>query len=135
MTIERNILLIDDDKEMTEEVSEILSEEGYRVTVANDGLQADALLFKNCYDLVLLDLKMPGMDGFTVFKRLKKRNCEAKVIIVTAKPLDGDLTDGVDGLTAEDYELLRKVNGIIIKPYNIESMLTMVKEIIEKVAT
>jgi CheY-like chemotaxis protein len=133
--MERSILLIDDDKEMTDEVSEILADEGYRVTVANDGLAGDALLLKNCYDLVLLDLKMPGMDGFTVFKRLKKRNCDAKVIIVTAKPLDGDLTDGIDGLTAEDYELLRQVNGIVIKPYNIETLLKMIKKMTEDPAT
>ena len=126
-----SILLIDDDKEMTDEVSEILVDNGYRVTVANDGLHGDALLSSDSFNVVMLDLKMPGLDGISILKRLKERKSDARVIIVTARPLGGDLLHGAGALTDEDHEMLKKAFGVIIKPYDIEAMLKMVREAME----
>lgn len=128
---EKKILLIDDDREMTDEVSEILTDDGYLVTVANDGADGDQLLQSNCYDLVLLDLKMPRMDGFTVFKRLKERCPTAKVVIMTATPLGSDLLGGHNSLSAECDSILHQADGIVKKPYNIEAMLKIVHAAID----
>lgn len=127
----KNILLIDDDKRMTEEISEILIGEGYDVTVANDGTKGNELLISHSYDLVLLDLKMPGLSGFGVLKKIRERTKTAKVIIITATPLGSDLLEDANALSNEEHEILKQANGIIKKPYNIEAMLKLVHNTIE----
>ena len=123
-----HILIVDDDKEMTEEVSEILGCEGYFVTVANDGIRGDSLLSKDGFDLVLLDMKLPGMDGLTILKRIRERGTDIRVIILTARPFGSDLLDGIDKISEEDAARLRQVDGIMTKPYNIVQLLELIKK-------
>ncbi len=135
MTRERSILVVDDDKEMVEEVSHLLTDAGYSVTAANDGIKGDELLSANTYDLVMLDLKMPGMDGFTVLKRLKERNSAAKAIVVTARPLYCDLMDGPEAVSDEENDILNMAEAIVIKPYDVEAMLNLIKSLTDKSET
>ena len=123
----KRILMIDDCVEMCEEVSEILRDEGYEVQVAHDGVAGDALLKGSCYDLVLLDLKMPGLDGFGVLRSLRQRDDEIKVVIVTARPIVSDLLKTEGGLDDRDYETLKLADGVINKPYDLPLLLSTMR--------
>lgn len=124
------ILMIDDCVEMCAEVAEALSDEGYSVTLAHDGESGDRLLTENKYDLVLLDLKMPGIDGFEVLKRLRKRDDDIKVVIVTARPIVSDLLKSEGGLDDREYETLKQADGVVSKPYDMSALIKTIKGIL-----
>lgn len=77
------ILYVDDEDDLRTLVQCQLSLEGYAVEVAPDGLTAIEMLESSSYDLVLLDLHMPGMDGAEVMQQLRQRNLNPKVVILT----------------------------------------------------
>src|SRR5579864_7950578 len=79
-----SILVVDDEVDTCRNLSDILSDLGYRVDVAYDGPSALELVGKKPYDVALLDLKMPGMDGLTLYREIKKRAAGTVAIVVTA---------------------------------------------------
>jgi len=79
-----SILLVDDDVDICQNMVDILDDYGCQVDVAHDGLSALNLVGQKVYDVALLDLKMPGMDGFTLFQEIKKISPGTVVIIITA---------------------------------------------------
>ena len=105
------ILVVDDEPLYLELIEDILGT-GYRILVANEGLAGLEIAEKNLPQLILLDLMMPGMDGFAVYRCLKadRRTCEVPVIFITGR---GDVAAEVQGLKmgAVDY---------ITKPFNPE---------------
>jgi len=78
------LLVVDDEKDFCTLLSDSLSLEGYRVLTAHNGRKALQLVKKERPDLVLLDIKMPGMDGIEVCKRIKRVKKETAVIMLTA---------------------------------------------------
>jgi CheY-like chemotaxis protein len=78
------ILVVDDDVDTCHNLSDILSDMGYRVDVAYDGESALAKLRQTPYDVALLDYKMPGMDGLTLYREIKKLRAGTVAIVVTA---------------------------------------------------
>jgi CheY-like chemotaxis protein len=78
------VLVVDDEEIVRESVSDWLKSEGYDVDSAEDGLRALDKVKKKDYEVVVLDMKMPGMDGLTVLKQLHETNPGIKVIIITA---------------------------------------------------
>src|SRR3990170_2063520 len=80
----KTILVVDDEKEICTVLSDNLSREGYRVFVAYEGKTALELVRKEKPDLVLLDIKMPKMNGIEVLRRIKKIKKETVVIMLTA---------------------------------------------------
>ena len=84
------VLVVDDDRFVLDSVSQILEEEGFSVQTARDGAQALAVMHRNVPDLVLLDLKMPGIDGPSAFKEIRTTWDDLPVIILTGYP-DSDL--------------------------------------------
>ena len=113
------ILLIDDDKELSELLSDYLSGEGYEVVSCFDGVSGLKAAKEKCFDLILLDVMLPEMNGFEVLKALGS-NFQTPILMLTAK---GDETDKVLGLElgADDYlakpyhhrELLARINAIL----------------------
>jgi CheY-like chemotaxis protein len=79
-----SILVVDDDVDTCCNLSDILTDMGYRVDTAHDGLSALELVRKQPYDIALLDLKMPGMDGLTLYRELRKLRAETVAIVVSA---------------------------------------------------
>lgn len=80
------ILLADDDPEILAALSAALRSEGYEVIAANNGREACEYFMRHQVDLVLLDLKMPGRDGWAVFERLTTANPLVPIIMITARP-------------------------------------------------
>src|ERR1700688_1835645 len=82
--MKEKILVVDDEEVLRNLAKEVLSEEGYQVTLASSGEQAMEFLKKASFDLVIADLKMPGMDGIELLKKVKEQNKETQVILLTS---------------------------------------------------
>jgi DNA-binding response OmpR family regulator len=110
------ILLIEDDKSLRLSMQMALRAEGYRVTVAGSGDEGLAMARSAWPNLVLLDVMLPGLNGFEVCAALRKENAELPILLVTAK---GEMEDRVRGLRlgADDY---------VIKPFGIAELLARV---------
>jgi two-component system, NtrC family, response regulator HydG len=79
-----SILVVDDEVDTCRNLSDILTDLGYRVDIAHDGPSALELVRKNAYDVALLDLRMPGMDGLTLYREIKKLRAGTVALIVSA---------------------------------------------------
>jgi len=123
--------MIDDDEELCEEITEILTNEGYRVTTAFDGLNGNRLIEKYDYDIVILDIKMPGLSGLDILEGIKGQNKELKVIVLTGRPLSKNLQEEQDYDDKEE-SLLGLADGIIGKPFDIEVLLGKIKKLANK---
>lgn len=80
----KHILLVEDDRGMREVLSDILTEEGFAITTAENGKLALEELAKQNFDLILTDLKMPQMNGMEFLEYVEKNHPETKVIVITA---------------------------------------------------
>jgi two-component system, OmpR family, response regulator CpxR len=116
------VLIIDDDAELCALLQEFLEREGYRVTIEHDGNAGLELASNGNFDLVILDLMLPGIDGFTVLKRLRPRS-RVPVLMLTARGEDEDRIVGLD-LGADDY---------LAKPFNPRELLARVRAILRRV--
>ena len=118
------VLIVDDDRDICRSIEVILSLEGYDVRMAYDGHEAVAEAARLQPDLVLLDMMMPGMDGYEVTKRLRHdaRTCMAAIIMLTARSLPADK---VLGLTAgcDDY---------IVKPFEPTELVARVQSVLRR---
>jgi DNA-binding response OmpR family regulator len=115
------ILAADDDPQLLRLITRNLQLEGYDVLAASDGLQALELIENNSPDLVLLDVMMPRMDGFTVCYRVREFS-SVPIIIVTARGQDQDKVRGLD-LGADDY---------LTKPFSVDELLARVRAVIRR---
>jgi CheY-like chemotaxis protein len=79
-----SILLVDDEEDICAVMADILADRGYQVDVAHEGKAALALVERQPYDVALLDYKMPGMDGLTLYREIKMLRSETVALLVTA---------------------------------------------------
>ncbi|MFL5388843.1 MAG: response regulator, partial [Myxococcales bacterium] len=100
-------LLIEDDRKLADLLREFLAQHGVEAVVAPDGVQALSLLALHRFDILLLDLMLPGMDGLTLARRVRER-WPTPIIMVTARGDDADKIVGLE-LGADDY---------LAKPFN-----------------
>jgi len=127
----KKILLVDDDEELCEEMAGILIEEGYAVTTAFEGLQGKTLLEKNAYDLVLLDIKMPGLNGIEVLKHAKEKKFPGKYVIITGGVAEDENSNSVKVAVSEpDQEIVKLADAIIGKPFNVVAILEKIQELL-----
>jgi DNA-binding response OmpR family regulator len=115
------IVAADDDPQLLRLVTRNLQLEGYDVLGASDGQQALELIESNPPDLVLLDVMMPKMDGFTVCSRVREFS-SVPIIIVTARGQDQDKVRGLD-LGADDY---------LTKPFSVDELLARVRAVLRR---
>ncbi len=99
---QENILVVDDDMSVRTTFSSVLRQEGYRVTAVKNGYEAIKAIDKESFDLALVDLRMPGMDGIEVLEKIKTRRPQTRVIIFTGY---GSITTAVEAMRkgAADY--------------------------------
>jgi len=112
------ILVVDDDVDTCRNLADILTDLGYRVDVAHDGHSALELVRQNPYDVALLDYKMPGMDGLTLYREIKKLRAGTVAIVVTAY---------AGGGTAEEA-LAAGAWQVLPKPVDFPKLLRLVDE-------
>lgn len=96
------LLIVEDDDYLARSLTMALGEQGYLTELASDGQQADSTLSHTFYDLVVLDLGLPHMDGVEVLKRLRARGCSTPVLILSARDSLDDRVRGLDS-GANDY--------------------------------
>jgi DNA-binding NtrC family response regulator len=78
------VLVVDDDPGILETMADILDEMNFKVSTASDGYQAIEMMKSGSYDAVMMDVRMPGIDGIETLKRIKETKPDAKVILMTA---------------------------------------------------
>ena len=116
------ILVIEDEKKIADFIKRGLKEEGYAVDMADDGENGFFLATTNDYDLILLDLMLPKLDGITICKKVREEKISTPIIMLTAKDA---LKDKVIGLNAgaDDY---------LTKPFAFEELLARIRAILRK---
>lgn len=121
MVSKRTILIVDDEVGPRESLKMVLKP-FYKVETAEDGTKALQIIEQKEIDLVTLDLKMPGMEGGEVLKKIKQKKPEIEVLIVTGY---GSLKSAIDGIRhgACDY---------LIKPFNISDIVNVINKAINK---
>ncbi|HMA86945.1 MAG TPA: response regulator [Desulfosalsimonadaceae bacterium] len=120
--IKRKVLLVDDEVVFTKNMSKLLTDREYRVTAVNSGDAAISALEQEDFDVVVLDLKMPGMDGITTLREIKKLGLFTETLILTGHgsidtALEAVKIGAYDYLTkpCEVDELIEKIDGAQIK--------------------
>lgn len=117
-----SILIVDDDLNLCTVLKEELIEVGYDAAYVNNGDAAFEFLEKKTVDLILLDLKMPGKDGFQVLQELGEKKISTKVIVLTAY---ADVKSAIDSakLGATDF---------ISKPYDFDELLITIRKVLQR---
>ena len=96
------LLIVEDEKELCDTLAKSLYGAGYEVDACYDGYEALDYTLSEKYDLIVLDLNLPGMDGMEVLRELRQRDEETKVLILSARSLFADKVEGLDA-GANDY--------------------------------
>lgn len=119
------ILIVDDDERLRRLLERFLTEQGYRVRSVESAEQMDRMLARELFNLVVLDLMMPGEDGLSVCRRLRENNNQVPIIMLTAK---GDEASRIYGLElgADDY---------LSKPFNPRELLARIKAVLRRQAS
>ncbi|TXF12363.1 response regulator [Pelomicrobium methylotrophicum] len=116
------ILLVEDDTLLADAVARALTQAAHAVDVVRTGEEADRALAANRFDLVILDVGLPGMDGFEVLKRLRGRRSDVPVLVLTARDSVEDRVTGLD-LGADDY---------LTKPFHLAELEARVRALIRR---
>lgn len=123
MTSEAKILVVEDEDDIADLVQLHLSDLGHTVNVVGNGTEGLEQALSHDYDLVILDIMLPGMDGFDVYKRLRAEKRSLPILMLTAKSEELDKVLGLE-LGADDY---------ITKPFSIRELLARVKAIFRRI--
>lgn len=116
------LLLAEDEKELARALQAILAHAEYKVDVVHDGQTALEQGLANYYDGIILDVMMPGMNGFAVLKQLRQQCITTPVLMLTAKSEVGDRIEGLD-LGADDY---------LAKPFDIGELLARIRAMVRR---
>lgn len=119
------ILLVEDDCTTASAIAEILQAQNYFVDVVVDGQQALDMSASFSYDLMLLDLMLPKLDGISVCRALRSRNAHMPILLMTAKDNATDKIMGLDA-GADDY---------LVKPFNVEELMARIRALLRRGAT
>ncbi len=116
------VLLVDDDSQLTEMLAEYLQPEGMIITAVGSGTQGLSRAQQDEYDLIILDVMLPGLSGFDVLRQLRQGGVQSPVLMLTAR---GDDVDRIVGLEmgADDY---------LPKPFNPRELLARIKAILRR---
>ncbi len=113
------ILVVEDERRMAELLRQGLTEEGHRITLAGDGREGLGMAESGTFDLIVLDVMLPGLNGFQVARQLRSRHNQTPILMLTARDSPRDIVEGLD-LGADDY---------LTKPFSFEVLLARVRAV------
>ncbi len=116
------IFLMEDDINLCETIEEFLEDKGYECICAYDGISAEEIIYENNFDLLLLDVNVPGLNGFELLKKIRDKGDETPAIYITSLNSTDDLSDGYDS-GCDDY---------IRKPFELKELLLRIKTILKR---
>ena len=122
------ILIIDDERAIRNSLGEILTDEGYEVDVAEDGMQGISMVDKEKYSVIFCDIKMPGIDGTEVLERLNAMGTDAAIVMISGH---GDISTAVECIKKGAFDFIPKpldLNRILITIKNATEKVSLVKE-------
>lgn len=122
MKAKKHILLVEDDESMGFLLKDSLENYNYRVTHYSDGKSALSEFQSRTFDLCLLDVMMPNMDGFTLASEIRKNDLDTPIIFLTAKAMKEDRIKGFK-IGADDY---------VTKPFSIEELTLRIKAVLKR---
>lgn len=120
--METNILVVDDLKSVRMTLGRVLEDEGHNVVLAEDGYQAIEAAKQTSFDIIFMDIKMPGINGVQTFREVKKINPQAAVIMMTAY--------SVEDLVREALE--EGAYAVVYKPFDIENIVSIIESALRK---
>lgn len=113
------VLAVEDEPAMAMLLHSVLSEEGHQVTVAHRGDDGLSIARSNLFDIIILDVMLPGLDGFEVARRLRKDHIQTPILVLTARDAPEDIVKALDG-GADDY---------LTKPFSLPVFLARVRAV------
>jgi len=113
------ILVVEDESRLAELLRQALHEEGHSVTVALDGADGLAVALNGAFDVILLDVLLPGNDGFTVVRRLRAAKIRTPILLLTARDSAADVVEGLN-LGADDY---------LTKPFSFDVLFARIRAV------
>ncbi len=113
------ILVVEDERRMAELLQQGLTEDGHRITVATDGREGLSLAENGSFDLILLDVMLPGVNGFQIVRQLRTHRNQTPILMLTARDSTKDMVEGLD-FGADDY---------LTKPFSFEVLLARVRAV------
>ena len=116
------ILLLEDDINLSETIEEYLEDEGYEVVSAYDGISAEDIIYEKKFDILLLDVNVPGINGFELLKKVRDNGDETPAIFITSLNSTDDLSSGYES-GCDDY---------IRKPFELKELLLRIKTILKR---
>jgi len=117
-----NILIVDDEIDLLETLGDIFESKGYNVTMVEDGNRAIELLRRKYFDIVLMDLKMPGISGVESFKEVKRLHPSASIIMMTAGSVGENVKEALGA----------GIDAVVDKPFNVKKLVATVESILER---
>lgn len=121
----KSILIVDDEVDIANSIQYVLKQEGYSILLAHDGLQAMQVIENQHPDLVILDVMMPGIDGYEVCRRVRATDKKTPILMLTARTSEVDTVVGLE-LGANDY---------IAKPVRLRELVARVKAQLREMPT
>jgi DNA-binding response OmpR family regulator len=122
MSKKAKLLLLEDESALNETITEFLQDEGYKVVSVFDGDEAEEKLYETPFDLLLLDVNVPGVDGFTLLKSARKEGTQTPAIFLTSRSALADLEDGFES-GADDY---------LRKPFALKELLLRIENLLKR---
>ena len=117
-----NILIVDDERQLVSALSSILKQNNYSVDGVYDGETGLDYALSNIYDLIILDVMLPKLDGITILNTLRSKKVDTPILMLTAK---SEIADKINGLNsgADDY---------LTKPFSTEELLARIKALLRR---
>jgi len=127
--MEKKILIIEDDVDMCDVLTEAFEDEGYSVCHFQNGLSGKKELEEKSYDFLLLDIKIPDMNGFDILQWLKNKQKKIKIIVLTGMPLNEELTKYLHTDKSREAELLQYADAVLNKPVKLNILIDTLKNL------
>lgn len=121
--VDARILLVEDEKKIADSLKKGLSENQYEVEVAYDGLSGKKMFETESFDLAILDINLPGMNGYQLCREIRTQNQQIPVMMLTALNTIDDKIEGFD-VGADDY---------VIKPFDFKELLVRIRALLKRI--